>query len=168
MFKLHGLTIEETLETAVRIETRAADLYGVLARRFSHVPGMTGFWEDLRHDELGHANTLRSVRGSLSKEKLASTVEHSITASVNGIMEMMGKDLLGQIKTLDDAYEIANELEFSEINALFKYLTTDIVTTASRGEIIVHHIDEHQQKLIDFDKHYGNKEWRSQFKIQPE
>ena len=162
------LTVREVLERAIQIEKRVADLYAIFTKRFSHVPGMPDFWNDLRRDEIGHMGELRVIYEALPQEKLCSAESRAISASVNRALASVEGECLSKIKTLDDAYQIAHDLEFSEINAIFKYLTVDLVSPSSRSGIIAYQIDEHEQKLADFDQRYGGKDWRLQFSIQPE
>ncbi len=162
------LTVGEILERAIWIEKKIADLYAIFSKRFSHVPGMIDFWSDLRRDEIGHMGELRMVYESLPSERLLNPESHAISISVHRAMASIDDACLARIKTLDDAYEIAHNLEFSEINAIFEYLTTDLVSPPLRSEMISYHVDEHEQKLLDFNRLYGDKDWRSQFAIQPE
>ncbi len=162
------LTIGEILERAIRIEKTVADLYAIFAKRFSHVPGMSDFWSDLRRDEIGHMGELRIVYESVPAEKLSAPESRAISISVHRAMASVQENCLSKVKTLDDAYEIAHSLEFSEINAIFEYLTMDMVSPSSRREMIMYQVDEHQQKFVDFDKRYGDKNWRLGFEIQPE
>lgn len=162
------LTVGEIIERAIKIEKRVADLYAVFAKRFSHVPGMSDFWSDLRRDEVGHMGELRVICESLSAEKLGALESRGISISVHRAMTFVDDVCLSGLKTLDDAYEIARNLEFSEINTVFEYLTIDLVTASSRDEMVTYQVEEHEKKLLDFDQLYGNKSWRSQFLIQPE
>lgn len=162
------LTVREVLERAIRIEKSVADLYAIFTKRFSHVPGMPDFWNDLRRDEIGHIGELRVIYESLPEGKLCSAERRAISVSVNRALASVGDECLSGVKTLDDAYQIAHDLEFSEINAIFKYLTIDLVSPSSRSEIIANQVDEHERKLEDFDERYGDKTWRLGFKIQPE
>ena len=111
---------------------------------------------------------LRVIYESLPMEKLDSSENSAISASVNLALASVEGECIGRIETLDHAYQVAHDLEFSEINAIFKYLTTDLVSQTSRSEIITYQMNEHQQKLADFDRRYGDKNWRLQFPIQPE
>ncbi len=162
------LTVREVLERAIQIEKRLVDLYTIFAKRFSHVPGMPNYWNDLRRDEIGHMGELRVIYESLSMEKLGSSESSAISASVDRALASVEGECLSKIKTLDDAYQIAHILEFSEINAIFKYLTIDLVSATSRSEIITYQMNEHQKKLADFSEQYGDKNWRLQFSIQSE
>jgi hypothetical protein len=64
------------------------------------------------------------------------------------------------VRTLDDAYNLAHDLEFSEVNAIFKFLILDVVPCKQSDAFIEHMINDHLKKLIDFSKNYGDKNWR--------
>lgn len=162
------LTVGEILERAITIEKSVADLYAVFKKRFSHVPGMSDFWGDLRRDEISHIGELRVVYESMPVGKLGILESRAISLSVHRAMVSVEDVCLSKIQTLDDAYEIARNLEFSEINAIFEYLTMSLVSPSSKSDLIAYQIDEHQQKLANFDMLYGDKNWRSQFPIRPE
>jgi hypothetical protein len=161
-------TVREILELAIQIEEGAASLYSSLAKRFAHVAGMPAFWHGLCTDELEHAELLLSVFKSLPRDTLNSMAQPGICESINANIDLLGNDLLEPVRNLDDAYELAHFLEFSEINAVFKYLSTQYIPGESRAELISSQIDVHQKKLVDFDEKYGDKNWRGQFEIQPE
>ena len=162
------LTVGEILDRAIKIEKRVADLYAIFTKRFSHVPGMSDFWSDLRRDEIGHMGELRVVYESLPAEKLQAPESRAVSISVHRAIACVDDVCLSRVKTLDDAYEIARNLEFSEINTVFEYLTMDLVPASSRDEMVTYQVEEHEKKLVDFDQLYGDKNWRSQFLIQPE
>jgi hypothetical protein len=160
--------VREILELAIQIEEGAASLYSSLSKRFAHVAGMPAFWHSLCVDELEHAGLLLSVFKSLPGEILNSMAQPEICESINANIDLLDSDLLDPVRNLDDAYELAHFLEFSEINAVFKYLSTQYISGKSRAELISSQIDVHQKKLVDFDEKYGDKNWRRQFEIQPE
>lgn len=162
------LTVREILECAIKIEKRVADVYGVFSKRFSHVPGMSDFWTDLRRDEVGHMGELRVIFESLSAERLSALESRDISMGVCRALKSVDDECLSQVKTLDDAYEIARSLESSEINTIFEYLTVDLASPSSRDEMVTTQIEEHEKKLMDFDQQYGDKNWRLKFSIQPE
>jgi hypothetical protein len=51
---------------------------------------------------------------------------------------------LDSIDTLDDACEVAHELEFSEVNSVFKILATEFVSDKTRKEVTISHLGHHQ------------------------
>jgi len=162
----HEKTIDELFKRAIKIERKAGDIYKELSNLFSHIPEVSALWKGLAEDETLHMNTLQDIHKSLTQEQLSSPSDEQIWENVVKIQYLLDKDLLGQIKNLDDAYELAHELEFSEVNAIFKFLTIDLVPSEERKEFVMSEIKQHQQKLLDFDHNFGDRTWRRQINIQ--
>jgi len=158
-------TIEAIFERAIKIEYKAADIYGEFTQLFSHIPEISAFWQGLTEDEMQHANTLQDVRKSLTSEQLLSTCDKEMSEEVARIQRMLSEDLTASIKNLDDAYELAHKLEFSEVNAIFKFLATEFVPSEEREQFVVSEITQHQQKLIDFNRNFGDRDWRKGISI---
>jgi hypothetical protein len=130
------------------------------------VPGLPTFWQGLHDDEIQHAITLQNVRKSLTPEQLLSHSPKEMWATAMIIQQMFSKDLLGSINTLNDAYELAHELEFFEVNAIFKFLASELIPYDKQAEFIDSALKQHQQKLLDFSRNFGDREWRKGIKIQ--
>ena len=158
-------TIESLFEHAIEIEYKAAHLYEKLSKLFSHVEGLSDFWDELVNDEKQHATTLQEVKKQLTPEQLLTHSDKEIWANIASLQRLLSKDLVGAIKTLDDAYELAHELEFSEVNAIFKFLTVGFIPSDARKKHVNSHIQEHQQKLLDFSRNFGDRNWRKGIKI---
>ncbi len=159
-------TIERLFEHAIEIEYKAADIYERFSKLFSHVPGLPAFWQGLHDDEIQHAITLQNVHKSLTPEQLLSYSTKEMWHDSMIIQQMFSKDLVGSINTLDDAYELAHELEFSEVNTIFKFLASDPIPYDKEEELLNSDIIQHQQKLLDFSRNFGDREWRKGIKIQ--
>ena len=159
-------TIERLFESAIDIELAAADIYKRLSELFSHEPELHVFWRGLFDDEVRHATTLRNVLGTLTPEQLLLPPDTEMWNSVVRIQRMFGKDLVGPIDTLDAAYELAHDLEFSEVNAIFKFLAGEFVPSEERRRFVHSEIVQHLQKLSDFNDKFGNKDWRKGIKIR--
>ena len=97
---------------------------------------------------------------SVRDERLDKLAEIAKSEKVIATQRMLNHDLTASINNLDEAYELAHELESSEVNAIFKFLTIEFVSNAEREQFIVSQIDQHQQKLIDFSSDFGSKAWR--------
>jgi hypothetical protein len=72
----------------------------------------------------------------------------------------MNQDLLGSINSLKDAYELAHQLEYSEVNAIFEFLTVDAIPGNTERGFVRTHITMHQKRLTDFSENYSGKDWR--------
>ena len=77
------------------------------------------------------------------------------------------KEMINMLQgNLNDAYEVAHELEFSEINGIFKFLTIEVITSEERSKFMRDEITKHERKLLDFGDTFGDKTWRMQIAIQ--
>ncbi len=159
-------TIERLFELTIENEYKIADIYERFKKLFSHVPGLPSFWQELHDDEIQHATTLQNVRKSLTPEQLLSCSAKEMRDNVVRLHHMLSKDLVGSINTLDDAYELAHQIEFSEVNAIFKFLSSELIPFDKQEKIISSGIVQHQQKLLDLSRDFGDREWRKEIKIQ--
>ena len=159
-------TIEKLFESAIEIELAAGDVYKRLSELFSHEPKVRAFWQGLFDDEVRHAATLKDVLGSLMPEQLLSPPDVEMWNNVTRIQAMLSKDLLASIDTLDAAYGLAHDLEFSEVNAIFKFLAGEFVPSEERKKFVHSEIVQHLQKLSHFDEKFGEKAWRRGIKIK--
>ncbi len=154
-------------ELAIEIEYKAAHIYERLSKLFSHVQGLSDFWDELVKDEKRHATTLQDVKKLLTPQQLLTHSDKKMWDNIASIQRLLSKDLVGAIKTLDDAYELAHELEFSEVNAIFKFLAAGFIPSDERKKHVVSEIKQHQQKLLDFSRNFGDRNWRKGINIQP-
>jgi len=158
-------TIEVIFERAIEIEYKLAYLYKEFTQLFSHIQDISVFWKGLTADEVKHAKTLKDVRKALTHEQLLSSCDKEILEKIAGIQRLQSEILSKSVKNLDDAYELAHELEFSEINAVFKLLATEFVPSEKRKQFVASEIEQHQQKLMDFSHNFGDRVWRKKINI---
>ncbi len=160
-------TVNDILSTSAHFEKVAADFYGMLAKRFAHLPEVSNYWNELSGDELMHEKLVLSVQHSLSKEKLEALPIKELTTSVTSVQKLLDIITKYNIQTLDDAYELAHQLEFSEVNAVLKLIITNLMPPEKYEEFVTSRIDEHEGKLLQFTDLFGDKSWRKMQKIQP-
>jgi rubrerythrin len=153
-------TIGAILERAIEIEYKFADIYREFSQQFSHIQEVSAFWQGVTEDEMQHAKALEHVRTSLTGEQLLSPCDEEVSEKVAGIQRMLSKILTKPIKNLDDAYELAHELEFSEVNAVFKLLATEFVPSEERKRFVVSELTQHQRKFVEFSRNFGDRDWR--------
>jgi len=158
-------TIERLFELAIELEYKTADIYERFSTLFQHIPELPAFWQGLHDDEIQHVITLQNVRKSLTFEQLLVCPPTEFRESVMKIQRIISKDVFESINNLNDAYELANELEFFKTNTIFNFLTSKIIPSGKSVEIDYSGIVKHQQKLMDFCHSFGNREKRSRFKI---
>ncbi len=159
-------TIGKLFVLAIELEYKTADIYEKFAKLFPHVPGLPAFWQGLRDDEIQHVITLQNVSTSLTPEQLLVCPPKEMWDSALKSQQIISKDLIGAITNLNDAYELAHELEFFEANTIFNFLTSKIIHSGKPEEIDYLAIVKHQQKLMNFCYSFGNREWRKEIKVQ--
>lgn len=155
-----GQTMDTVFAGAIEIEYKLAEIYGQFSRLFSHVQGLSAFWQGLSNDEVRHATSLRAARESLAPNHLLMPCDKGVWDNVMRIQRILNKDLVGAINTVDDAYELAHDMEFSEVNVIFKFLTAEFVPSDERKQFVHSEIAQHQRKLLDFSLKFGDKAWR--------
>jgi CheY-like chemotaxis protein/rubrerythrin len=161
-----GKTMATLFDLAITAEVAAKDLYRTLARRFAHVPQAVAFWHDLMHDEEMHAAELRKLCNSLAPGQLLAPVAPSLVGKAEKGLELAQQDHSGQIETLEDAFQITQALEGSEINALFELLMSRYLDERDKDEIIVTQIRKHTIKLVQFEQDFGGAEERAKIRVQ--
>lgn len=160
-------TLENLFASAAENEVRLAQFYARVSKMFPQVPGLADFWRDLTHEEEEHGAMLREVAQSLTAEQLHSPASQILCDDLATIRGMIEKRFAQPIETLDDAYEVAHEFEFSEVNTVFKALATEFVRSDLRAKFVSAEVVKHQQKLVAFSRKFGGKAWRKEIKACP-
>ncbi len=159
-------TIDRLIEAAIDLECRAAGIYQTLSEKFAQVPGISAFWQGLNKDEIEHAAILKDTRSLLTPEQLSAKPDNKIWEDIAGVRRMLEQHPVEAIKTLDDAYELAHELESSETNAIFRFLADECVPSGIRKELAHSVLEKHLKKLADFTQNFGDREWRRKIQKQ--
>lgn len=155
-------TIEAILERAIGFEYKSSDIYKEFSKLFSHIQEISSFWQKMAEDEIQHAYALQNILKSLTGEQLLSPCNKEMLMKVDITQRMLTEVSIASIKNLDDAYELAHELEFSEVNTIFKLMTAEFIHSQERIQFIVSEITKHQQKLVDFTRNFGDRGWRKE------
>lgn len=153
-------SLNNLFHKSIRVEQIAIKFYLHLAAMFSNNEKLHLFFNDLANDETLHASALREAMSLLSPEQLNGLVDEHKIKEIDAILQKMNMINYDSLKNLDEVYELAHDVEFSEINSIFLYLTIECVPSQNRKELFRTIIDEHQNKLTDFSILFGDREWR--------
>jgi rubrerythrin len=159
-------SFDEIFQSAIEIEQIAGQIYEGFAKLFSDFPKIVDFWKGMNQDEIDHAKWLIEIRESLSKEELSSSPEYEFILKVHSIKKLLGEYSKKKIDNLDDAYELANDIESSEVNNLFRLLMHKFIPSEDKKKFILSEINEHQQKIMDFPKNFGDRILRKEIKTE--
>ena len=148
---MHGEeTIEQLFELSMAAEKTAGDFYAGLARKFSHLPEVSEFWKEMARDEERHIMGLEAIRDSLTSGQLFVPADQAVLGAVKNALKFSVKEMLASVRNLDDAYELAHDLENSEVNTVFEFLSTEFRPSRERKEFVRSQVKGHIIKLLSF------------------
>src|SRR5690348_13776581 len=115
---------DQLYELFVAFEERAADLYLDLSVRFVKNPGLSWFWVEMAMEEKQHAGMLQYCceTGMLS----ARLPDSEQIMRLGALFKKLGEKVMSPDLTVDEAFEVAIELENSEINSIYENLTANM------------------------------------------
>ncbi len=121
-------TVGKLFDYAIRMEESAEVFYRQLGDMFRSYPAVADFWLGYADEEHEHAAVLRQTRETLSAEELAQPARADLLRDVHRCFELASAKTLQKIRDLEDAYQLAIELESSETNAVFEFLILNFST----------------------------------------
>ncbi len=121
-------TVEKLFEYAIALEESAETLYKRLAEMFSGYPEVARFWKHYADEERGHAAYLKRIKAGVDAERLSAPADHLLFEKALYCLEGLSPQQLNTIVTLEDAYQLAVELENSETNTIFEFMIVNFST----------------------------------------
>lgn len=159
-------TVHEIFDCTIKIEQKSCNIYKDFASLFSHIPKVCIFWGGMYKDEKYHLKLLIDIFESLTKYQLSSPVDMQICNNVEKNLDILNNYFISIIENLDDAYEFAHEIEFYKANIIINFLTCDVISNEELKILITSIINQHQQKLINFNDNFGDRAWRKRIVIK--
>ena len=151
-------TIEKLLNVAIRLEAAAGYFYEGLADGFSHCPEVAEFWRVMAAEEACHENRLVEWRASLSVARLSQPADARMLQMGENLLGVSVEELLGGVRNLDDAYEMAHDLESSETNTIFRFFITEFSQDQRVIAVLRQDLDEHMERLASgFPSRYATR-----------
>ncbi len=149
-------TVAQLLERAISWEDTVRDLYVGLSKSFPSHPGVEDFWKQMAFDESRHASILREARAVLPQSSLSRPLAATETALIISVEAELAHAATFELRTLDDAYELAHKLESSEVNMVFELLVSCHTDSPAIKELLDAQVDEHIDRLrhlaAEFDR----------------
>lgn len=142
-------TVDELFDLAIAAEKAAEELYRRLGARFAHHPDVADFWQKYAAEENGHAAWLQRIRDNLSAEQLAASADPRVLTAAHKALETSIETRLMGIGNLEDAYQLANELENSETNAVFEFLINDYAVAVQAQSFLRAQLKGHIGRLTN-------------------
>jgi hypothetical protein len=150
------LVLGKIFERAIETKKRVGQIYRQFARLFSHIPEVEDFWRRMNINQTTHADWLKETKEALSEEQILSLPEVELVLKIHSIKNLFDKHSKKEIGTLHDAYEVAHELEFSEVNELLKILTSKFISSEKKKKFILAEIDDHRKQIKDLPEKFGD------------
>ena len=101
-----------------------------------------------------------SILNKISIEKRLMVVGNEQWNSVTRVEGLIKEASTRKVLTLDDAYDLAHQLEMSEVNTVFKILVNNNLPDEEGHKFIVSDVTEHIEKLMRFGKEYTQSQRR--------
>ena len=153
-------TVGWAFESAMEMERHAAAMYDRYAAVFAHEPDVCAFWAGLAADERHHEAMLQEMLDGLTEaERLAAADDEVATKLDRGQrrIETLSQD---RIADFDQAYGLAQGLEFSEINTIFKLLAAGSDESKFDRQSALKEVAQHQQQFTKCAPKLRDAAWR--------
>jgi hypothetical protein len=120
--------IRELFGKAIELERAAETLYESFADFFAEHRTVASFWKHYADEEGGHAAYLERVLESLPADRLLEPANSHMLRGLNDCLRAASPDRLSNVYNLEDAFQLATELENSETNAIFEFIIMNFST----------------------------------------
>lgn len=157
-------TLSDLFECAIINEMKAADIFASFRDAYSFNEDLKEFWEGMHKDEIMHAEVLRKIHNDLPADRLSEKPDDNICQYAESAYNLILKISEEKPENLNEAYELAHELEFCELNEVYKLLLENKVDDEKAKSFIIEEIKNHQNKMVEFSSKLGDKEWRKSIK----
>ncbi len=141
-------TIGELFQLAIALEHSAEAFYCGLTIKFAHETEIAAFWEKFEREESGHARWLEKLVDRLSEDRLRGKAPAELLASARRLLQTSPETLLAEISNLEEAYQVAIEMENSETNLIFDTLITDFAVSSQAVQFLKVQLKEHAVRIV--------------------
>jgi rubrerythrin len=149
-------TVAKLFELAIAAERAGEALYRGLEKKFAHQQQAADFWGGYAQEEAGHARWLERLQGRLSAEQLSAPADPAILQAVYQALQFSVEQELKSVRNLEDAYQLASEVENAETNAVFEFLITTFPTDEQTAPFLRAQLSGHVGKImIEFPTQFG-------------
>ncbi len=141
------VTVDELFDMAIKAEKTAEGLYRRFQAAFAPQSDVERFWRSYAQAEAGHAVWLERIRGNLNPAQLAVPADEEAAAAAKRLLMFPVAKALQEVKTLEDAYRLASEIESGETNVVFEFLIIHFASDAQAQSLIRSQLRDHVAKI---------------------
>lgn len=135
-------SVEEFIKLAIELERSAQAFYQGLEVKFARHPELAQFWHLYAQEEDGHAQILEDVLKNLSPMISELPARAMMVWIAQQCQQMFAKGDFDRVQNLDDAYELAHQLESNEVNSIFLFVVTSYAIdrdfSPARQQLLLH------------------------------
>jgi rubrerythrin len=159
------VTVDQLFDLAISLERAAEALYQGLAAKFAHAPQVAQFWQQYAAEEASHARHLAYIQAEMSPERSSEAADAGMVEQARRRLEVSMGTQLNQVRNLEDAYQLANELESAETNAVFEFLIERFSGTQEAQSFVRAQLKSHIGRLMtEFPEPYRSRTSRLRVK----
>lgn len=136
----------------------AQKVYLAFKSKFLAYKEVADFWQKMADDENEHAQVLASIHGRVAVEDLTAPADARMAEKTYLLQGLNVQELVDSITNLNDAYQIAYNLESSEVNTVFNFLAIRFLSVDQSYDIISSTIDRHLLRLAEFARTFVKAE----------
>jgi Rubrerythrin len=139
-------TVAELFDIAIYLEEAGEGVYKHWQTLFADYPKVGAFWKEYQEEEFHHAKMLRKIKSGLTPEQLTKPADPEVYRTALNTREDT-KNIKMNVATLDEALDLATQIENSEINTILEFLVTHFSEEESTKEMVHEQMRKHVEKL---------------------
>jgi hypothetical protein len=141
-------SLDDVFHAAIGAERAAELLFRGLQAKFAPYPQLAEFWDDYAYDEQQHAIWLEALYTRMDAQRLAEPVDDHTTRLVKAVSSLSVEKALADVHNLEDAYQLVNEIENAETNAIFQFLMNNFEPDAQMQAFLRAQLQKHIAKMM--------------------
>ena len=141
------VTVNQLFDMAIRAERAAEHVYRRLGAMFARHLDVARFWNDYAAAEDSHAQWLESIRSTLDPKQLTAPADPQTASNAQELLRLPVEQALQGIQTLDDAYQLASEMESGETNVVFDFLIGHCASDPQAQSFMRSQLKDHISKI---------------------
>jgi len=108
---------------------------------------VAAFWQRYAAEEMGHARWLERLLAKLSLETRNAPADFDKLEAARHMIKVPLAKALAGVETLEDAYQLAHDLESSEINTIFEFLLFTFADDPQATQFARDQLSDHVARL---------------------
>ena len=162
---MKSVTVEDAFEAAIGAERAAEEFFHGLEAKFNDNNDVSRLWRQYAEDEAMHANWLETLKAKLDQNELSKFVDEHTVQLLEVVARISVERALDSVHDLEEAYELVNEIENGETNAIFRFLTDNFEADEKMRDFLRGQLNMHVARLtIDLPPQYRGAATRRKIK----